>query len=204
MKKPNHQDATYSIALAGISAGLALLFVWLGVVVRYSTVAFFVAASLAVMIPMTKRYYLASLIAYGISAGLSFVITGDIITVIGYILYFGPIGLLSAFFINIKLRWWIQLIIKLVFINGILAILYYLFGALDIELGSLHVEFWMVALVGSPVLIAIDYVIQLAYRKIAQIMVRVLREKPAETVIKEENKDEEDEMQDPFDGTFGE
>ena len=38
------KKTAYALALAGISAALALLFVWLGVVVRYVTVAMFAAA----------------------------------------------------------------------------------------------------------------------------------------------------------------
>ena len=49
--------AAYALALAGISAALALLFVWLGVVLRYVTVAMFVAAGRAVAVPMLKKYY---------------------------------------------------------------------------------------------------------------------------------------------------
>ena len=50
-RKLNRQDAIYQLALAGISAAIALLFVWLSVLVRFSTVAFYVAASVAIMVP---------------------------------------------------------------------------------------------------------------------------------------------------------
>ncbi len=54
-RKMSRQDAIYRIALAGICAALSLLLVWLSVVIRYSTIAFYVAAGIVLMIPMTQR-----------------------------------------------------------------------------------------------------------------------------------------------------
>ena len=77
------RKTAYALALAGISAALALLFVWLGVVVRYVTVAMFAAAGVAVMVPVTKHYYASAVLAYIVSAGLGFLV-GDVTAVVGY------------------------------------------------------------------------------------------------------------------------
>ena len=61
--KISRQETIYAVALAGISAAVALLMVWLGVVVRFSTVAFFIAASIAVMVPASQKYYFSSSLA---------------------------------------------------------------------------------------------------------------------------------------------
>lgn len=200
-KKLSRQDAIYSIALAGISAGLALLLVWLGVITNYTTIAFFVAASLAVVVPLTKKYYVSSIIAYAVSAGLSFVVTGNIISVIGYIIYFAPTAILTGVFCNLKLKLWLQLIIKLVFINIVLAILYFLFGSIIISQDVVEIKYWMVAVIGSICLILIDILVQVCYKQINILMGKVLRNNQP----KESEKDiEEDEKEDPFDGTFEE
>ena len=89
------RKTAYALALAGISAALALLFVWLGVVVRYVTVAMFAAAGVAVMVPVTKHYYASAVLAYIVSAGLGFLV-GDVTAVVGYAVYFGPMALISA------------------------------------------------------------------------------------------------------------
>lgn len=52
--KISRQEAVYRVALAGISAAVALLMVWLGVVVRFSTIAFFIAASVALGAAVAK------------------------------------------------------------------------------------------------------------------------------------------------------
>ena len=114
----------YALALAGISAALALFCVWLGVVVRYITIAMFAAAGIAVMAPVTKRYYASAIFAYAVSAGLSFLV-GDVTTVVGYVLYFGPMAIISAIMWEKKVRWFVAYPVKIVFINGALAALYY-------------------------------------------------------------------------------
>lgn len=96
MKKSTRQVRIYKVALAGISAAVALLCVWLGVVIRYSTVAFFIAAGIALMIPTSQKYYLSSVLAYLVSAGLSFLVASDIFSVMGYVVYFGPMAVLTG------------------------------------------------------------------------------------------------------------
>lgn len=117
-KKLNRQEAIYQLALAGISSAVALLFVWLSVIVRFSTVAFYIAASLAIMIPLTKRYYLAGFFAYGVASALGFVIAGDIYTVAGFVAYFGPMALLTGIMCNKKVKWFVALPVKIVYIRA--------------------------------------------------------------------------------------
>ena len=82
-RKITRQERIYRVALAGISAAVALLCVWLGVVIRYSTVAFFIAAGIALMVPTSQKYYLSSVFAYLVSAGLSFLVAPDIFAMRG-------------------------------------------------------------------------------------------------------------------------
>lgn len=198
-RKLSRQDAIYSIALAGISAGMALLLVWLGVITKYTTIAFFIAASLAILVPMTRGYYLSSLIAYGVSAGLSFLIVGDIVAVSGYIVYFGPMGLLTGLLFNLKVKLWIQTIIKAVCINGLIPILYFVFKAIILTSDAFEVKYYIVAIVSTIVLLAIDFVVMIAYKRISKIMDKVLRN----TQVKEkEINDDNNDDNNPFDGTF--
>ena len=62
-RHPIKKRTAYALALAGISAALALLFVWLGVVTRYVTIAFYAAAGLAVNVPLCKKYYASGIFA---------------------------------------------------------------------------------------------------------------------------------------------
>ena len=156
-KKISRQEAIYQIALAGISAAVSLLFVGLSVLVRFSTIAFYVAASVAIMVPLTKRYYLAGFFAYAVSASLGFVIAGDIYTVAGFVAYFGPMALITGIMFNKKVKWFIALPVKIVYINGALALLYFVCNTIMIDASIMdRLDYWVVALVGTLALVLID------------------------------------------------
>lgn len=186
------------MALAGISAAVALLFVGLSVLVRYSTIAFYVAAGLALMVPLTRRYYLSAFFAYAVSAALGFVIAGDIFTVIGYVAYFGPIALISGFLYNTKLKWYFALIVKAVFINAVLAVLYFALGTFVLDAVIIErVPYWALAIIGTVILLAIDAVQVLAYRKLIPIIHKAIgrvNRSPAQNSDHDQGDDES-----PFD-----
>ena len=194
--KISRQETIYAVALAGISAAVALLMVWLGVVVRFSTVAFFIAASIAVMVPASQKYYVSSVFAYLVSAGLSFLVAGDVFSVMGYVVYFGPMAIITATFFNYKdkVKWWIALIVKVVYINGALAILYFLCNNIVIDESIIDkVQYWMIALFGTIILVAVDYLLQFIYKRAGILLSRVLRKKGAKTSDTDviENDDED-------------
>lgn len=184
--KISRQETIYAVALAGISAAVALLMVWLGVVVRFSTVAFFIAASIAVMVPASQKYYFSSVFAYLVSAGLSFLVAGDVFSVMGYVVYFGPMAIITATFFNYKdkVKWWIALIVKMVYINGALAILYFLCNNIVIDESIIDkVQYWMIALFGTIILVAVDYLLQFIYKRAGILLSRVLRKKAQKRVM---------------------
>lgn len=177
-KKISRQEAVYRVALAGISAAVALLMVWLGVVVKFSTVAFFIAAAVALMVPLSQKYYLSSVLAYVVSAGLSFLVAGDVFSVMGYVVYFGPMAIISGAMLNHKdkIKWWVQLIVKIVYINGALALLYFVCHNIVLDSSIIDkVQYWMIALFGTAILVAIDYALQFIYKRIAILVGKALR-----------------------------
>lgn len=199
-KKLNRQEAIYQLALAGISSAVALLFVWLSVIVRFSTVAFYIAASLAIMIPLTKRYYLAGFFAYGVASALGFVIAGDIYTVVGFVAYFGPMALITGIMCNKKVKWFIALPVKILYINGALALLYFVCHTIMIDASIMEkIDYWVIALVGTLALVLIDYALQFIYSRLTPIVEKVLRPRRKQTPPPPEADDDEDEENSPFD-----
>lgn len=196
----------YRVALAGISAAVALLMVWLGVVVRFSTIAFFIAASVALMVPLSQKYYLSSILAYVVSAGLSFAVAGDVFSVMGYVVYFGPMAIISGIMLNHsdKIKWWVQLIVKIAYINGALALLYFVCHNIVLDSSIVDkVQYWMIALFGTIILVALDYALQFIYKRIAILVGKALRKNERHTKRRgDENDDEDDSRPDgdtPFD-----
>ena len=194
-KKISRQEAVYRVALAGISAAVALLMVWLGVVVRFSTIAFFIAASVALMVPLSQKYYLSSVLAYVVSAGLSFAVAGDVFSVMGYVVYFGPMAIISGIMLNHsdKINRWVQLIVKIVYINGALALLYFVCHNIVLDSSIVDkVQYWMIALFGTIILVALDYVLQFIYKRIAILVGKALRKNERRTKRRGDENDEDD------------
>lgn len=185
----------YRVALAGISAAVALLMVWLGVVVRFSTIAFFIAASVALMVPLSQKYYLSSVLAYVVSAGLSFLVAGDVFSVMGYVVYFGPMAIISGIMLNHsdKINRWVQLIVKIVYINGALALLYFVCHNIVLDSSIVDkVQYWMIALFGTIILVALDYALQFIYKRIAILVGKALRKNERRTKRRGDENDEDD------------
>ncbi len=180
-KKNNRRDArdiVYQVALAGISAAIALLFVGLSVIVRFSTIAFYVAASLAIMVPLTKKYYFAGVFAYVASAALGFVIAGDINVVVGFVAYFGPMALITGIMCNCKVKWYIAVPVKIVYINGALALMYFVCKTIMIDASIMDkISYPVIAVVGTVALIAIDFLLQFCFERLKPLMEKVLRPK---------------------------
>lgn len=194
------KKTAYALALAGISAALALLFVWLGVVVRYVTVAMFAAAGVAVMAPVTKRYYASAVFAYVVSAGLGFLV-GDVTTVVGYALYFGPMALISAVMWEKKVKWYISYPVKIVFINGALAALYFGLQAIEVLApdAAAYFDYWAIALLGTIALLLIDLLMNYVYRTMRKVLAKVIRDKDSAQVTEEEIRAEDEDDAPPFD-----
>lgn len=197
------KKTAYALALAGISAALALLFVWLGVVVRYVTVAMFAAAGVAVMAPVTKRYYASAVFAYVVSAGLGFLV-GDVTTVVGYALYFGPMALISAVMWEKKVKWYVSYPVKIVFINGALAALYFGLQAIEVLAPDVaaYFDYWAIALLGTIALLLIDLLMNYVYRTMRKVLAKVIRDKDSAQVTEEEIRAEDEREGDdapPFD-----
>lgn len=185
----------YRVALAGISAAVALLMVWLGVVVRFSTIAFFIAASVALMVPLSQKYYLSSVLAYVVSAGLSFAVAGDVFSVMGYVVYFGPMAIISGIMLNHsdKINRWVQLIVKIVYINGALALLYFVCHNIVLDSSIVDkVQYWMITLFGTIILVALDYALQFIYKRIAILVGKALRKNERRTKRRGDENDEDD------------
>lgn len=198
-RKISRQQAIYRVALAGICSAVALLMVWLGVVVRFSTIAFFIAAGIALMVPLSQRYYFSAVMAYIVSAGLSLLVAGDIFSVMGYVIYFGPISLITGTLLNHKdkIKWWLALIIKVVYINGALALLYFVCHTIVIDESIMDkLDYWMIALVGTLALVAIDYVIQIVYTRLVVLVSKSLRklDKTSDSENAQYDDDEDDDM----------
>lgn len=196
-KKINQKNAVYSLALAGITSAIVLLLIWLSVVVRFSTIAFFFAGGLALTIPLFKKYYFSSLSAYVVASLLAFAIVGDVIKIVGFIAYFGPISIISILMFEKKIKWYFAYPIKILYINGALALLYFACNTLFIDANLVaDINYAIIALVGTLALLLLDFIEIMSYKYIVPIIGKVLRDK--EKSFKIDNQKSESDENYPF------
>lgn len=180
---------TIEIAVAGISAGLMLLLLWLSVIVRYGTISFYIAASVVLMAPICKKYYWAAAFAYIASCLLAFAIVGDILQILGFIIYFGPMTFISTVMAEKSVKPYITFPVKIVYINACLAALYFGSKTLFVDLSSLGVEinYAVIAVVGTLALLLLDTLMLMLYTRLKPLMDKAIKDTPKRKKDKDDN-----------------
>lgn len=180
---------TIEIAVAGISAGLMLLLLWLSVIVRYGTVSFYIAASVVLMAPICKKYYWAAAFAYIASCLLAFAIVGDILQILGFIIYFGPMTFISTVMAEKSVKPYITFPVKIVYINACLSALYFGSKTLFVDLSSLGVEinYAVIAVVGTLALLLLDTLMLMLYTRLKPLMDKAIKDTPKGKNDKDDN-----------------
>ena len=108
------KSRAYAVALAAISAALAVVFVVIQAYVPVMTIAFNVMAAMAVNLPLTKNMWKSGILAYVAAAGLGFLFVN--IKALPFIMLFGVYSVLSyaldfKFFAIEKLPKWLKILI---------------------------------------------------------------------------------------------
>ena len=185
----------YEVALAGISTALAFLLLAISMLVRYGSIGFFFVAALAICMPIKKRYYFAPIAAYIASSLLCLAMPYDIMSVMGFIFYFGPITIVGIILYEKNIKWFIIYPIKLIYMAGSIAFMYYVAGTIMISpdiIGA--IPFWAIELAGVPILLALDIAMLFIYKFLAPKVCKVIRDKDTKTIeqpIEEEKETEE-------------
>ena len=198
--KRSRSQIIYEVALGGISSAMALLLVWLSVIARYGTISLYILASLAILMPLTQRYYIATISAYIVSSLLAFAIVGDIFIIAGHVAYFAPMSIISMIMLEKKVKLYVSIPVKVVFIGLALAFLYYVAGTIMISNDVIgEVPFWAVEVVGIVVLLLVDFLMGYVYQALKKRVSKVIKkidktpvEDDEETV--DDNPFEEDEI----------
>ena len=197
-REPNNRKRSqrlYEVALAGISTALAFLLLAISMLVGYGSIGFFFVAALAICMPIKKRYYFAPIAAYIASSLLCLAMPYDIMSVMGFIFYFGPITIVGIILYEKNIKWFIIYPIKLIYMAGSIAFMYYVAGTIMISSDIIGaIPFWAVELAGVPILLALDIAMLFIYKFLAPKVCRVIRDKDTKTIeqpIEEEKETEE-------------
>lgn len=174
-----NKSRTYKIALAGISAGFALLFVWLANFVSVMTITFYALSACALMLPMCKNYLWSAVFAYVAASLLAFLVVGNILKVLPFILLIGPYAIFSCWSANKNLKLYISVPVKVVWINAVFAVFYYALGLLVVDLsrfGLGEIHYAWIAVLGTLVVLAADVLLLMLFDQTKKTLNRVMKD----------------------------
>ncbi len=93
------------IALSAVSAALAVIFIAVGAFVEIIDIVMVMAAGVAIMLPLAKKYYLGGFLAYLASAAIgAFTAIANPVAVIIYAAFFGLYPVVNALQIKYRLN----------------------------------------------------------------------------------------------------
>lgn len=125
--------------MAGITTALSLVFAVLGVYVDMLTATFSVLSAIALMLPISKGKYLAATLGC-VATSLLLMLFASPVLALPYIVIFGSYTVFTLIAKEKSLKPYIAYPIKLVWINGALALFYWGVKTLIIDYSALGFE----------------------------------------------------------------
>lgn len=171
---------SFQIALSAISCAVASAFLALGILSGYLLALGYLVGILALMVPLSKQFYLGGFLAYAGTCILALVL-GAVVKfwdLVPFIVFFGLHPLVNALQIRYKINRWLALSIKAVWFVGTLFAGYFMIVYGLIGAGILQSQFFenlqnyiyvLIPVAGALLFVAYDYLI---FR--CQIMINLL------------------------------
>ena len=113
------------IALSAVSAAFAVIFLVLGAYIDVLDISCLFMASLALMLPLTKGFYLGAFLAYIASGILGFVLTGTFRLILPFAAFFGLHPIVNQLQKKFGINRWLALAIKTLWFAGVMALCYF-------------------------------------------------------------------------------
>ena len=158
---------SFQIALAGISCALAVAALVIGNYVQVIIASMFIVAEVALMIPLSKQFIAADLLAYLATVILGLVVgglAGQWWVFIPFVMFFGLHPLVNCLQLKYSVNRWLALIVKMIWFDAMLLVWFYALGGL---MGLYESSFWqtiynyvwiIILVVGSLLLWVYDYI----------------------------------------------
>ena len=143
---PDPEKGRYSrafqTALAGISCGVAVAALMVGYYVPWVLATCYIVAQAALMVPLSKRFFVSDLLAYAATVILAMLVggfAGRWWEFMPFVIFFGLHPAVNCLQIKYRVNKWLALVITIVWFDGMLFIMYYALGGL---MGLNDAEFW--------------------------------------------------------------
>lgn len=165
----------FIVALSGISCAVAVVALTLGILSSVLVATGYIVAQIALMVPLSKRFYLGGFLAY-VGTVLLSVVFGALTqfwNVVPFAMFFGLHPLANAFQLKYSVNKWLAVPVKMAWFDATLYVMYLV--VFNGVLGASHGDsafftfvndyIWLVIIVfGSLLFLAYDYVMTRAQR----------------------------------------
>ncbi len=123
---------SFQIALAGISCGAAFAALLLGYYVYWILATAYIVAQVALMVPLSKQFYVMDVLAYVATVILALLVGGLVgrwWEFIPFVMFFGLHPLANSLQLKYSVNRWIALVVKMVWFDAMLFVMYYALGS---------------------------------------------------------------------------
>ena len=124
----NKNSKSFEIALSGVSCAIAVIFLSLGILSGWLTATGYFVGVLALMLPLSKNFYIGDLVAYIAACILTLImgVAGRFWDLVPFVMFFGLHPLANALQHRFKINKWIALAVKAVWFDCTLIVAYFL------------------------------------------------------------------------------
>ena len=161
---------SFEIALSAISCAIAVAFLSLGILSGYLLALGYLVGILALMVPLSKQFYLGGFLAYVGTCILTFVLgaAAHFWNLVPFIMFFGLHPLANSLQVRYKINRWLALVVKAIWFDCTLICGYFLvFGGVVgmaflpenlVEIVNKYIYLFIFTL-GSVFLFVYDYLV---------------------------------------------
>ena len=163
---------SYKIALSGITVAISVLCLVAAFFIPYGSFTFLILSSMALLIPLSKRFYFYSLLTY-IATALFALIIGIFMPFTPYALFFGLHPILTVFMRDKKVNKILAIAIKHIFYNGSIIAIYFITKSI-LTFPTFLIDYWYVTIIAlNLILFVYDELLQRLTLKIEKYIDRI-------------------------------
>ena len=172
------RKSAYNIAVCAVFGALQLIFIVCAKYVEILTLSFYVLAACALIMPLTKKMYKESILAFIAVSILSFFV-GLVPECLVYALICGAYTLISVLLWEKKVTLFLSYPIKIVWTNLSFLVFYFFFREfVTVDLSQWGIEtvaFWIYPIAVTVITVVYDFLLRYLYLSLGKISDRIFR-----------------------------
>ncbi len=112
--------SAYEIALSALACAIATLFLTVGISTEILLFTGYLLGSVALMLPLAKKRYVGYVLAYIATCLLSFFLSGRLLDLLPFVLFFGLHPLANELQLKWKINRWLACAVKALWFDGVM------------------------------------------------------------------------------------